>query len=274
MHNLFFKNFIIGKDAPLALIAGPCVLEEESEALFIATELKRICSGKPINLIFKSSYDKANRTSISSYRGPGLEKGLQILDKIKKETGLPILTDVHTPDEAKAAAEVCDIIQIPAFLCRQTDLVVAAAKTKAVINVKKGQFMAPWDMKHVIAKIVESGSQRILLTDRGVTFGYNNLVSDFRSIPIMQEMGYPVCFDATHSVQLPGANDGVSGGQRQFIPLLARSAVAAGANALYMEVHPEPHRALSDAASMLYLKDLPQLLDVLLAIYQATQKSY
>jgi len=223
------------------------------------------------SLIFKASYDKANRSSIDSFRGPGLEEGLRILERVKNELGLPVLTDVHSPGEAKAAAEVCDMIQIPAFLCRQTDLVAAVGRTKAAVNVKKGQFLAPWDMKNVIDKLLFCGNDRILLTDRGTSFGYNNLVSDFRSIPIMQKLGFPVCFDATHSVQLPGGLGSMSGGQREFIPVLAKAAIAVGCNALFFECHPDPSQAKSDAASVMPLDELPRLFRELDRIYNAVQ---
>ena len=206
-------SFKIGKNQPLAILSGPCVIESEDHALMTAEKLKEMCDLLDIRLVYKSSYDKANRSSFHSFRGPGLQEGLRILERVKKEFDIPVLTDVHSPEEARAAGSVCDILQIPAFLCRQTDLIVAAAETGAVINVKKGQFMAPWDMGNVVQKILSTGNQKIILTDRGSTFGYNNLVSDMRSIPIMQKFGFPVCFDATHSVQLPGGNGSSSGGQ-------------------------------------------------------------
>lgn len=262
------KNFQIGEGESLAIMTGPCVIESESHCMRAAEQLKKIFSGRPINLIFKSSYDKANRTSINSYRGPGLEEGLRILEKVKTELDLPIVTDVHSPEEATRAGEICDILQIPAFLCRQTDIVIAAGKTGAVVSVKKGQFLAPWDMKNVVNKILSTGNQKIITVDRGVSFGYNNLVSDFRAIPIMQGFGFPVCFDATHSVQLPGGLGEKTGGQREFIPVLAKAAVAVGTDCLFIETHPDPANALSDAGSVLDLKDLPKLLDQLQALYQ------
>lgn len=268
MHNVVIQDFEIGKGQPLVFVAGPCVIEGEKETLEAAHALKEIFAKHKVPWIFKSSYDKANRTSIHSFRGPGLEEGMRILSKVKEEVGVPILTDVHTPDQATAAGSVCDVIQIPAFLCRQTDLVVAAAKTPAAIFVKKGQFMAPWDMKNVIAKITESGNERIVLVERGFTFGYANLVSDMRSIFIMQAEGRPVCFDATHSVQLPGALGSSTGGQREFIPLLAKAAVASGANVLFMEAHPNPAEGKSDAASMLSFDELQQILPKLLKLYE------
>ncbi|MBF8263969.1 MAG: kdsA [Parachlamydiales bacterium] len=271
MKNLTIGNLTIGPNAPLAILAGPCVIESEEHAMFCAAALRKILKRFPFSFIFKASYDKANRSSIESFRGPGLDKGLRILEKIKQEFDLPILTDVHSPEEAQAAAALCDMIQIPAFLCRQTDLIAAAGRTKAAVNVKKGQFMAPWDMKNVVDKLLSCGQDRILLTDRGTSFGYNNLVSDFRSIPIMQKLGFPVCFDATHSVQLPGGMGHASGGQREFIPVLAKAAVAVGSNALFLECHPDPASALSDAASVLPFDALTALLEEIERIYNAVQ---
>lgn len=272
MKQVKVKDFFIGRKQPLTLISGPCVIESESHALSAAETLKQITSRFPIQFIYKSSYDKANRSAYNSFRGPGLESGLKILEKIKREFDLPVLTDVHSPEEAIAAAAVCDVIQIPAFLCRQTDLIVAAAQTGAVINVKKGQFMAPWDMANVVDKIRTAGNENIILTDRGTSFGYNNLVSDMRAIPIMQGLGFPVCFDATHSVQLPGGLGTSTGGQREFIPVLAKSAIAAGANALFIEAHPNPAQALSDKSSVMSFEDLPALLDQVVQIYQVVQE--
>jgi 2-dehydro-3-deoxyphosphooctonate aldolase (KDO 8-P synthase) len=269
MKKLLIGDYKIGEGEPLAILAGPCVIESEEHTLSIAASLQKIMRNCPFSLIFKASYDKANRSSIDSFRGPGLEKGLRILERIKKELGLPVLTDVHSPEEATAAAEVCDMIQIPAFLCRQTDLIAAVGRTKAAVNVKKGQFLAPWDMKNVVDKLLFCGNDRILLTDRGTSFGYNNLVSDFRSIPIMQKLGFPVCFDATHSVQLPGGLGHVSGGQREFIPILAKAAIAVGCNALFLECHPNPNQAKSDAATVLPLEELSSLLQELERIYNA-----
>lgn len=268
MHQVFVKKFYIGKGQPLAVMSGPCVIESEEHCMRSAETLKAIFSKFPmINFIFKSSYDKANRSSIHSFRGPGLHEGLRILEKVKKEFDLPIVSDIHTCEEAKTAASVCDILQIPAFLCRQTDLIIAAAETKAVVSVKKGQFLAPADMANVVDKIKECGNDNIILVDRGTTFGYNNLVTDIRAIPIMQSFGVPVCFDATHSVQQPGGNGATSGGQREFIAPLSKAAVAAGANAVFMEAHDDPDRAKSDAASVLNFKDLPKLLGILQQIY-------
>lgn len=273
MHQVFVKKFYIGKGQPLAIMSGPCVIESEEHSMRSAETLKAIFSKFPmINFIFKSSYDKANRSSIHSFRGPGLQEGLRILEKVKQTFDLPIVSDIHSSEEAKAAAEVCDILQIPAFLCRQTDLIVAAAKTKAVISVKKGQFLAPSDMANVVDKIKECGNENIILVDRGTTFGYNNLITDIRAIPIMQSFKVPVCFDATHSVQQPGANGASSGGQRKFIPVLAKAAVAAGVNAVFMEAHEDPDSAKSDAASVLNFKDLPRLLEELQQIYAVVNK--
>lgn len=272
MKNVPVKDFFIGKKQPFAIMTGPCVIESEEHALFSAELLVRIFRDFPgMNFIYKSSYDKANRSARASFRGPGLEKGLKILERVKKEFDIPVLTDVHSPEEATAAGEVCDILQIPAFLCRQTDLIEAAAKTGAVINVKKGQFMAPWDMRNVVEKITASGNEKIILTDRGTSFGYNNLVSDMRAVPIMQKFGFPVCFDASHSVQLPGGLGNASGGQREFIPTLTRAAVAAGCNSLFIESHPDPALAKSDKDSVYPLSELPRLLSELEQIYRLVQ---
>lgn len=250
----------IGGGNPFVLIAGPCVIETEELVFRTASYVKELCDKLKIPYIFKSSYDKANRTSINSFRGPGIERGLEILSHLKEKLGVPVLSDIHLPEEAPVAAEVLDILQIPAFLCRQTDIVVAAARTGKPINVKKGQFISPYDVKYIVEKIESQGNYQILLTERGVTFGYNNLVVDFRSLPIMRETGYPVVFDATHSVQLPGGLKGASGGDRRFVPYLARAATAVGVDAIFMEVHPDPDKALSDGPNMLPLKDLEGLL--------------
>ncbi len=271
MQKVPVKDFFIGEGEPLVLISGPCVIESEEHCLRVAELLKQIVGERRINLIFKSSYDKANRTSIQSFRGPGLEEGLRILEKVKNEFDLPVVTDVHSPEHALAAGSVCDMVQIPAFLCRQTDIVIAAGQSGAVVSVKKGQFMAPWDMENVVEKIRSTGNEKILLMERGATFGYNNLVSDMRSIPIMQGFGYPVCFDATHSVQLPGGQGQASGGQREFIPVLAKAAIAAGANCLFMESHPEPAKAKSDAACVMDLQKLSGLLVQLEQLYALCQ---
>lgn len=259
-------NVSFGAGRPLVLIAGPCVIETEKSCLSHAARLKKICDRLDVPLIFKSSYDKANRTSLSSFRGPGLDKGLKILKMVKSEFGLPLLSDVHNLLEVKAASEVLDCLQIPAFLCRQTDLIVAAAKTKKAVNVKKGQFLAPWDMAPVVQKIESSGNRRILLTERGVSFGYNNLVVDFRSLKIMRESGYPVIFDATHSVQIPGGRGTSSGGEKEYVAGLARAAVAFGCDGLFLEVHEDPSSAPCDGANMISFETLGRLLETVLAL--------
>jgi len=260
------KNILFGDPRRFVLIAGPCVIESEASVLRHAEKISRIAEAFKVPFVFKSSYDKANRSSIKSFRGPGLKKGLAILAKVKKEFGLPILSDVHCKEEIKPAQEVLDILQIPAFLSRQTDLIVAAAKSGRIVNVKKGQFLSPWEVKNVIDKIEASGNRNILITERGYCFGYQNLVNDFRAIPIIRSFGYPLVFDATHSVQLPGGEGTASGGRPQFIPTLARCAVVAGADALFMEIHEEPEKALSDGANMLSLSRLEKLLEVLVEI--------
>lgn len=263
----------IGLGRRLALIAGPCVMEPGDMTRRIAGELVEICGPLGVPLIFKASYDKANRTSGSSYRGPGLYEGMKIFEAIKAETGLPVTTDIHEVHQAVPVAEVVDLLQIPAFLARQTDLLEAAAATRRPVNVKKGQFMAPWDMKNVVAKMIEFQASGVLLTERGTTFGYGRLVNDFRAIPQMQETGAPVVFDATHSVQLPGGAAGgtASSGQREMIPYLAKAAVAVGCDALFLEVHPDPEKAYSDGPNALYLKDLKGLLKVCLRVREAIQ---
>lgn len=276
MQRVPVKNFFIGIGESMSVMCGPCVIESEDHCMRAAETLKGIFEKLGIPLIFKSSYDKANRSSYASFRGPGLQEGLRILQRVQKEFDLPIVTDVHSAEEATAAGQVCDVIQIPAFLCRQTDLIVAAARTGTVVSVKKGQFMAPWDMGNVVKKIQSAGNEKIILVDRGTTFGYNNLVSDMRAIPIMQGFGVPVCFDATHSVQLPGGAGGqgeTSGGERQYIPLLAKAAIASGANCLFMEAHPEPAKAKSDASSVLSFQELPQLLAKLRQLYEVVNSN-
>ena len=260
--------FDIGGNSPLVLIAGPCVIESEKIVRDIAEKLKQITEDLRVPFIFKASYDKANRSSIKSFRGPGLKEGLKILQKLKTDLDIPILSDVHKEEEVLPASEVLDILQIPAFLCRQTDLLVKAANTGKPINVKKGQFMAPWDMKNVVNKLEESGNKNILLTERGVTFGYNNLVVDMRSLVLMRDYSYPVVFDSTHSLQQPGGKGTVSGGQREMVPDLARGAVAVGCDALFMETHPDPDQALSDGPNMLKLDLLPLLLEQLVTLDQ------
>jgi 2-dehydro-3-deoxyphosphooctonate aldolase (KDO 8-P synthase) len=256
----------IGGNNPLTLIAGPCVIEDESATLRHAERLMTICNGLSMPLVFKASYDKANRTSIHAFRGPGLEEGLRILQKVKDSIGVPVVSDIHSIEQVAPAAEVLDILQIPAFLCRQTDLVVAAAKTGKVINVKKGQFMAPWDMKNVVGKIAAMDNENIILTERGASFGYNNLVVDMRSLPVMRGFGYPVIFDATHSVQLPGGQGSSSGGQREFVEFLSRAAVATGIDGIFMEVHEDPSVARCDGPNSIVLSELPALLKKLQAI--------
>lgn len=254
--NLQISDTIINDNSPLFFIAGPCVIEDDVMVLEVASELKRLSEELNVLMIFKASYDKANRTSVNSYRGPGIDKGLKILDKVKVGTGLPILSDIHTTEEINKSKEILDILQIPAFLCRQTDLILSAALTKKSVNVKKGQFLSPWDMKNIVEKIESTGNDKIMLTERGTTFGYNNLVVDMRSIPVMKSFGYPVVFDATHSVQLPGGAGTASGGQREYINTLSMAAVAAGCSGVFMEVHPDPARALSDGATQLALKEV------------------
>lgn len=253
-------NVKIGGGAPFVLIAGPCIIEDRKKAIALAGALKKICAKHKIPFIFKASYDKANRTSIKSFRGLGIDKGLDILKEIKDTLGLPVISDVHSVEEVDRASEVLDILQIPAFLCRQTDLIVAAGKSKKVVNIKKGQFLAPGDMKNIIIKVESTGNKKIMLTERGVSFGYNNLVSDFRSLDIMSKFGYPVVFDATHSVQQPGGMGDVSGGNSEYVPLLSRCALAAGCDAIFMEVHPDPKKALSDGPNSIKLSNLEKML--------------
>jgi len=260
------SNFEISNDKPFTLIAGPCQLENETHALKMSSELKKITSELGINLIYKTSFDKANRTSLKGKRGMGLEKSLPIFDKIRKEVGLPVLTDVHTAEQCSIIANHVDVLQIPAFLCRQTDLLIAAAKTGKIINVKKGQFLAPWDMANVIKKIEESGNKNILITERGASFGYNTLVSDMRALPIMSKFGFPIVFDATHSVQQPGGMGEKSGGQREFVPYLARAAIAVGVGAIFMETHEDPDNAPSDGPNMVPLNEVKALLKKLTEI--------
>ena len=253
----------------LVFIAGPCVIEDLDTTLSIADRLVQLSVKHQFGLVFKASYDKANRTSLQSYRGPGLEKGLEILARVKQEFAVPVISDVHDISQIKPAAEVLDIIQVPAFLCRQTDLLVAAAQSGKVVNVKKGQFMAPWDMQHVVGKLQDATAQGILLTERGTTFGYNNLVVDMRSLAIMRDLGCPVIFDATHAVQLPGGAGGASGGQREFVATLSRAAVAAGVDGLFWEVHPDPECALCDGPNSLALNDLETTIRQVVSIHSA-----
>lgn len=259
-------NIKIGGNRPLVLIAGPCVIESEEATLRAAERLMAICNGLSMPLIFKASYDKANRTSIGAFRGPGMKEGLRILAKVKSSLGLPVISDIHSIEQITPAAEVLDVLQIPAFLCRQTDLLIAAAKSGRVINVKKGQFLAPWDMKNVAGKLAASGTEDIILTERGVSFGYNNLVVDMRSFPVMRASGYPVVFDATHSVQLPGGQGESSGGQREFVEYLSRAAVATGIDGIFMEVHEDPDKALCDGPNSIPHSELATLLKTLKAL--------
>lgn len=277
------QGFLVGHvnigNGKLFLIAGPCVIESEQHALKMAESIAKVAAEKKIPYIFKASYDKANRTSIHSFRGPGREEGLRILSRVRSDVGVPVLTDVHEAADVARVAEAVDVLQIPAFLCRQTDLLVAAAKTGRAVNVKKGQFVSPWDMRHAVEKVREAGCEKVFLTERGASFGYNNLVVDMRSLAVMREFA-PVVFDATHSVQLPsaGATNGdqtaqQSGGQPEFIPLLARAAVAAGVDGVFLEVHDNPRQAKSDGANALDLKELPSVLDQLIAVHHALNAS-
>lgn len=263
------ETLVIGDHQPLALIAGPCVIESESFTLKMAESIARICARLGVPFIFKSSFDKANRTSVHGFRGSGMEEGLKILEKVKKEVGVPVLTDIHESYQAEPVAEVVDVLQIPAFLCRQTDLLLAAARTGKAVNVKKGQFLSPPDMAHVVKKLESGGAQNILLTERGTTFGYNTLIVDFRSLPQMRALGYPVVFDATHSVQMPGGLGEKSGGDRRYAPILARAAVAVGCDALFMEVHENPDIAPSDGPNMIFLSHLEPILTQLLKLRDA-----
>ncbi|RZI46002.1 3-deoxy-8-phosphooctulonate synthase [Rickettsiales endosymbiont of Peranema trichophorum] len=266
MHKVKVGNFQISNDLPFVLIAGPCQMESEIHALKTAETLQKIAKELNVHFIYKTSFDKANRTSISSKRGIGLKNGLEIFSKIKAEIGCPVLTDIHTAEHCDVVAEVVDVLQIPAFLCRQTDLLISAGKTKKAINVKKGQFLAPWDMKHVATKIASTGNENIMLCERGVTFGYNRLINDMRALPIMASTGYPVVFDATHSVQEPSAIGNESGGQREFIKILARAAIAVGVAAIFIETHEDPDNAPSDGPCMLPLNQMKSLLEELIKI--------
>ena len=266
MNKVQIADFSIGGGEPLALLAGPCVLEDLDRCLYIGRTIKEIASRLGMPYVFKASYDKANRSAFNSFRGPGLEKGVEMLKEIKRQLNVPIVTDVHETCQVEKAAEVADILQIPAFLCRQTDLLYAAAQTGRVVNVKKGQFMAPADMRNVVDKLLEGGCSRIMLTERGASFGYTNLVVDMRSFPIMRSFGYPVVFDATHSVQMPGGAGTHSSGKREYVPYLTRAAVGAGVDALFLEVHDNPDEALSDGPNMVYLDKLEEILKDALAI--------
>ena len=266
------NNFSIGDNKKLTILAGPCAIESQEILDETAERLKDICEKLDINYVFKSSFDKANRSSIKSYRGPGMEKGLEMLQAVKEKYNVPIVTDIHTPEQAEPVSHVADILQIPAFLCRQTDLLVAADKTGNIVNIKKGQFLAPEQMKSIAQKVVDSGNNRVMLTDRGTTFGYNNLVSDFRSIMIMKKFGFPVVFDATHSVQMPGSQGDSTGGDRRFVPLLANCAMAAGADVLFFEVHPNPDCALCDGANMLSLDNAEKVFSKCKEIFEVIRK--
>lgn len=271
MKKIKIKNFLIGDGEKLSIITGPCVIESEEHALFCAEQLKKIFQPLGLNFIFKASYDKANRSSIESFRGPGISEGLKILKKIKQSLDIPIITDIHKTEEAPLVAEVCDIIQIPAFLSRQTDLIAAAAKTGKPLHIKKGQFMAPHDMKNVIDKALYFNNKNIIITDRGTSFGYNNLISDMRAIPIMKSFGFPVGFDASHSVQKPASLGKATGGEREFIPLLAKAAVVSGCNVLFIESHNNPKKAKSDSSSVLSFDMLKKLLHDVEKLYKTIQ---
>ncbi len=254
------ESVSVGGGGPLLVIAGPCVIEDEGVTLDTARELKEICARLELPFVFKSSFDKSNRTSVNSFRGPGLEQGLSTLDKVRSEVGVPVITDIHTPEQAAPVAEVVDALQIPAFLCRQTDLLVAAANTGKPVNVKKGQFLSPWDMRNVVEKFASNGNESLMITERGTSFGYNNLVVDFRSFAIMRAFGYPVIYDVTHSLQLPGGLGKKSGGQSEFAPMMARAAAAAGIDGVFFETHPDPEKALCDGPNMIPLAEVEAML--------------
>jgi 2-dehydro-3-deoxyphosphooctonate aldolase (KDO 8-P synthase) len=256
----------LGKNNPLFIIAGPCVIENEDIVFSTAERLKGICKGLGLPLLFKSSYDKANRTSLKSYRGPGIDKGLKMLSDVRSRFNIPVISDVHSVEEVNPASQILDVLQIPAFLCRQTDLILSAARTGKPVNVKKGQFLSPWDVKNIIDKFTSTGNQNLIITERGTSFGYNNLVVDFRGLPIMRSLGYPVILDVTHSLQFPGGEGSCSGGQREFAEPLARAAVAAGVDGLFMEVHPEPDKALCDGPNMIKLDDTEKILSIVKVI--------
>ncbi len=261
----------LGGNNPLLIIAGPCVIESEEIVFYTAEKLRETCKTIGLPLLFKSSYDKANRTSLSSFRGPGFEKGLRILSDVRSKFDIPIISDIHSVEEVNPASEVLDALQIPAFLCRQTDIILYASQTGKPVNVKKGQFLAPWDIKNIIEKFISTGNQNIFITERGTSFGYNNLVVDFRGLPIMQSFGFPVIFDITHSLQLPGGIGKSSGGQREFAEPLAKAAVAVGVDGLFMEVHPEPDRALCDGPNMIKLDEVDKILTIVKAIYDSAK---
>jgi len=264
-------NTKLGGNNPLFIIAGPCVIETEDIVFHTAERLKELCRGVGLPLLFKSSYDKANRTSLSSFRGPGIEKGLRILSDVKSKFQIPVISDVHSVEELRPASEVLDALQIPAFMCRQTDLIIAASRTGKPVNVKKGQFLAPWDVKNIIDKFTSTGNHNLFITERGSSFGYNNLVVDFRGLSIMREFGYPVIFDVTHSLQLPGGQGTCSGGQREFAEPLTKAAIAVGVDGVFMEVHPEPDKALCDGLNMIPLKEMEKLLTTIKTIHQCVK---
>ena len=266
MKDVTIGNVVAGNDRPLTIIAGPCQLESADHAQMIAGRLAEACRAAGAQYVFKASYDKANRTSLNGVRGLGIEAGLKVLEGVKKAIGVPVLTDIHDAEQARQAGAVVDVIQVPAFLCRQTDLLLAAGETGAVVNIKKGQFLAPWDMENVAAKVASTGNERILLTERGVSFGYNTLVADMRSLPTMAKTGYPVIMDATHSVQQPGGLGGSSGGQREFAPAMARCAVSLGIAGVFIETHEDPTRSPSDGPNMVYLDQMPRLIEMLMAL--------
>lgn len=266
MRTINIDNIVIGDGQSVVLIAGPCVIEDEEKTRDIALYLKKLTDEIKIPFIFKASYDKANRTSVAAYRGPGFERGIEILKGIKRDINVPILSDIHRYEEIEKAAEILDVVQIPAFLCRQTDLILEVARCARVVNIKKGQFLAPWDVRNIIDKVLSVGNNRIMVTERGTSFGYNNLIADFRSLPLIRKEGYPVIFDATHSVQLPGGQGKSSGGQREMVPYLARAAVAVGIDGIFLEVHPDPEKALCDGPNSLYLDSLPELLAMVMKI--------
>jgi 2-dehydro-3-deoxyphosphooctonate aldolase (KDO 8-P synthase) len=272
MKQIHLRDFVIGGGAPFVLIAGPCVIEDEKKTWEIASFLKELARRLDIPFIFKASYDKANRTSLSSFRGPGFDEGLAILEKIQKGLQLPILTDVHRFEEIERACEIIDIVQVPAFLCRQTDFVVSIAEKARIVNIKKGQFLSPWEVANILKKAESAGNKNIMITERGASFGYNNLVVDFRSFPIIRKMGYPMIFDGTHSVQLPGGAGESSGGQREMVPYLCRAAAATGVDGIFLEVHPDPELALCDGPNSLYLSSLPELLTTLKSIDQLVKE--
>lgn len=271
MKRLDVAGVQIGNDLPLTVIAGPCQLESLEHALGIAEVMAQACAEAGLGYVFKASFDKANRTAVTGRRGPGIDDGLEMLTGVKSRLGVPVLTDVHAPEQCAPVAEVADVLQIPAFLCRQTDLLLAAGQTGRAVNIKKGQFLAPWDMEHVTAKVASTGNSRILLTERGTSFGYNTLVADMRALPQMAAAGYPVIMDATHAVQMPGGRGGTSGGQREFAPILARAAVAVGVAGVFLETHPDPDRAPSDGPNMIVLDDMPALI-ARLAAFDALAK--